>query len=346
MRKQQPVRRLGFDAIHTCWDNSLEPRLTVHPGESVVFNTREPSLGQMARRIASGEIAPAGADVIDLVVRDAAIPRATGQGTASSGHALTGPVAIVGAEPGDTLVVQIISVECHDWGWTHCGPGGQGPLRHELDGHYVHLWDLRSSDIAMFSAGIGVPLAPFCGVMGVAHAEPGQLPTSPPGIAGGNMDIRQLVAGSTLYLPVQVPGALFSVGDVHAAQGDGEVAGTGIEMDAAVTLHFELEKNRSIARPELIAVAVEPSAGPWFATTGHDADVVEATRQALHGMIRFMGKNHGLDRAQSLVLASACVDLKISQIVNAGIFTVSAFIPLSVFSHDREFRPLVPKTAR
>jgi acetamidase/formamidase len=174
-------------------------------------------------------------------------------------------------------------------------------------------------------------MAPFCGVMGVAPAEPGQHRTAPPRRMGGNLDIRQLTAGAVLSLPVEVPGALFSVGDVHTAQGDGEVAGTGIETDATVTLRFGLRKGHTVSSPQFTIPRRDAPEGPWFVATGHQADVYAAAREALHGVLSYLEAKHGLDRAKSCILASACVDLRISQLVNAGIITVSAFLPLAIF---------------
>ena len=143
--------------------------------------------------------------------------------------------------------------------------------------------------------------------------------------------MRQLTAGATLHLPVLVPGALFSVGDAHAAQGDGEVAGTGIEMDATVTLRFGLRKGHSVPGPQFHTPTVGKIAGPWFAATGHGPDLYEAAREALRGILAYLDERHGLVRPQACILASACVDLRISQVVNGGVFTVSVFHPLAIF---------------
>jgi acetamidase/formamidase len=132
-------------------------------------------------------------------------------------------------------------------------------------------------------------------------------------------------------LPVLVPGALFSVGDVHAAQGDGEVAGTAIEMDATVTLRFGLVKGKTISDPQFRTKVTDQSEGTWFATTGHHGDLRQAAREALRGILAYLEEHHGLGPAQGCLLASACVDLHISQVVNGGTFTVSAFLPLSIF---------------
>jgi acetamidase/formamidase len=130
---------------------------------------------------------------------------------------------------------------------------------------------------------------------------------------------------------VEVPGALFSVGDAHAAQGDGEVAGTGIETDATVTLRFGLRKGQTVPGPRFVTPSLGKAVGPWFAATGHGPDLYKAAREALRGILRYLEEHHGLARPQAYILASACVDLSISQVVNGGVFTVSAFLPLAIF---------------
>ena len=218
-RESGRTHHLGRDAIHTAWDNALPPRLTVAPGDTVVFETLEPSQGQVARDIASGtwpvpEVDP---DLVAAIVASASPAPPPDTEDEERGHALTGPVAVAGAEPGDTLVVDVVEVISAAWGWTACGPGGGALLQDELEAWVNHVWDLRDGEDAIFAPGIRVPLAPFRGVMGVAPAASGPHPTVPPRLVGGNMDVRQLTAGSTLYLPVEVPGGLFSVGDAHAA---------------------------------------------------------------------------------------------------------------------------------
>src|SRR5215212_5780863 len=330
------TQHIGREAIHTSWDNRLPPRLTVVPGDTVVFETLEPSQGEAARNIAAGTwpVPAADHDLVAVVVSSASHEAAPVSGDEERGHALTGPVAVVGAEPGDTLAVDIVEVVPAAWGWTACGPGdGGGLLQDEWEEWVLHVWDLRNGEAAVFAPGIRVPLAPFCGVMGIAPAEPGRHRTAPPRQVGGNLDIRQLTAGATLYLPVLVPGGLFSVGDAHAAQGDGEVAGTGIETDATVTLRFSLLKRQTMSSPRFTTLSVSPAAGPWFAATGNAPDLYEAARDAVRGILGYLEEHHGLARPQACILASACVDLRISQVVNGGVFTVSAFLPLDIF-HD------------
>lgn len=324
------TRHLGREAIHTYWDNALPPRLTVAPGDTVVFETLDASDGAVARRVARQPPDGLDPDLAALIAADARPERQT----PLRGHPLSGPVAIAGAEPGDTLVVEIVEVRPGTWGWTSCGRIGL--LADELPERVTHYWDLRAGAgvPAAFAPGIRVPLAPFCGVLGVAPAEPGRHATTPPRAAGGNMDIRQLTAGATLYLPVLVPGALFSAGDAHAAQGDGEVSGTGIEMAATATLRFDLLRGRTIRQPQFRTTAVPPraDAGPYFAATGHHPDPREGAREALRGVLDYLERERGLDRHRACILASVCVDLRISQLVDAPNWTVSAFLPLGIFA--------------
>jgi acetamidase/formamidase len=329
-----PTHHLSHEVIHTAWDNALPPLLTIAPGDTVVFETLEPSKGYVARDVAKEAPPDADPELVALVAATARPERPRTPATEMGGHALTGPVAVAGAEPGDTLVVEVLRIVPAAWGWTATGPT-HGLLKEELSEWTLHLWDLRAGDTALFAPGIRVPIAPFCGVMGVAPAESGQHSTVPPRRAGGNMDVRQLTAGATLSLPVLVPGALFSVGDVHAAQGDGEVGGTAIETDATVTLRFDLLKDQSIATPQFRTPTTPGgTVGPCFAATGHDADLYQAARQALRGVVSNLEAQYGLTRPKAIILASACVDLRISQLVNGSTWTVSAFLPLSIFARE------------
>lgn len=331
MNDSASTPRLGREAIHTFWDNTLPPQLTVRPGETVTFETLEASYGARARDLPDRVSAEFADDLVDLIGRGAYAE----VNPALKGHPLTGPVAVADAEPGDTLAIEILDIATADWGWTACRPGGIGLLDAEIEREDAFYWDLRDRRSATFAPGIQVPLRPFCGVMGVAPAAKGRHSTAPPAAHGGNMDIRQLTAGATLYLPVLVPGALFSVGDVHGAQGDGEVSGTGIETEATVRLRFDLLKGHAIRQPQL-RTATNPDAlsGPYFATTGHDPDPRDAAREALRGMLDYLQREYGLSRTRAYILASVCVDLKLSQVVDAPNWTVSAFLPLSIFANE------------
>jgi acetamidase/formamidase len=311
----------------------------VEPGATVLFETLDCNYGSVARNLAELDTQPLAPDLRALV-EASAYPEQTDPGRGPElrfGHALTGPVAVAGARPGDTLAVEIVSIEPAAWGWNSChgDPQRIGLLNDDigpLERSRYHIWDLREGTHTTFKPGIRVPLAPFCGVMGVAPAEPGQHSTIPPRRNGGNMDLRHLTAGTTLYLPVLARGGLLSIGDVHAAQGDGEVTGTGIEMDATVTLRLNVIKDWAPRQPSL-RTAGEPLSipGPYYVATGHHPDLREAAREALSGALDYLEAERGLTRAEGYLLASVCVDLKISQIVDAPNFTVAAYVPLSIF---------------
>jgi acetamidase/formamidase len=323
---------LGTQALHTNWDQTRPPRLVIDPGETVIVETMEASGGAIARMVADGTKTLGDPAIIAAVTASATPAPDPDPAAAMPGHTLTGPIAINGAEPGDTLVVFIDAVTPGSWGWTSCSPEGNGLLQHEVTEHTLYVWDLRNPERAPFAPGITVPLAPFCGVMGVAPGAPGPLSTLPPRTAGGNLDIRALTAGSTLYLPVEVAGALFSVGDAHAAQGDGEVCGTAIETSASVRLTFDLRKGENLPFPRYIAPALREPDGPWFAAVGVGTDLWEASRQALRGVLDYLRTEHHLSRAEAVMLASVCVNLHINQVVNSQVATVSALLPLNIFA--------------
>jgi acetamidase/formamidase len=331
--------RVGREHIHTYWSRELEPRVWVWPGDTVSFETLEASYGRVAREVA--ELAQGGIDpeLVRLIEADSYPERSTSDRDPSipRGHPLTGPVAVHGAEPGDTLVIHLVRIVPAQWGFTAChsDPDRLGLLNDMLDeetGSYHHFWDLRDGRDAEFRPGIRVPIAPFCGVMGVAPGEPGQHSTIPPRRSGGNLDLRHLTAGATLYLPVLAPDALLSVGDVHAAQGDGEVSGTGIETAAVVTVRLDLAKGTAAEQPRVVTSG-EPLSipGAYHVTAGIEPDLREAARSAIRGTIDYLVAERGLTRPEAYVLCSVAVDLKISQLVDMPNYTVSAYLPLSIF---------------
>jgi acetamidase/formamidase len=306
--------RLDAEQVHKEWNNALPPRLTIDPGDTVVFDTRDAADRYYSR-----------ASTHDDVVKRGPF----------SGHPLTGPVRLRGARPGDTLVVEVLDVRpALDWGWTAIRPGRGLLPEADFAKPYLNLWDLSDGTHARMGRSVAVPIEAFPGVMGVALDEPGGHSTMPPRRSGGNMDIRQLAAGSTLYLPVLVDGALFSVGDAHAAQGDGEVCITAVEMSARVTLRFGLQPGRRIAEPRLRTVN-PPSGhgrrGPWVATTAAGPDLYASSQQAIRYLIEHIVEERGLSREQAYIICSVAADLKISEIVDAPNWIVSAFLPESIF---------------
>ena len=258
------------DAFHRSWDKRLPPVLSVELGDTVTFSTSDALDGVMEPPDWATPHPP---------TRD----RGT-QPTIPRGHPLSGPVAVRGACPGDVLVVEVLEIALAEWGWT--ATGDHGVLGATVTDHTHIQWDLRGPwavPSPPLAHPIRVPMQPFCGVMGVAPGEDGEQSTIPPRAVGGNLDVRRLVAGSTLFLPVAVDGALFSCGDVHAAQGDGEVSGTGIECAATVTVPFDARRDMEITGPAFIAPAPRPL-GHWFGVTGIGPDLMGATRQAVQRM--------------------------------------------------------------
>jgi acetamidase/formamidase len=240
------------------------------------------------------------------------------------GHCLTGPIAVRAAEPGQMLALHLRSLRPDPWGWTVAG-AAETPVTSRLgltDGEPSWLlWDLDADNgVGTESRGFVRPLAPFLGVMGVAPAEPGEHSTIPPrGGSGGNIDCKDLVAGSTLYLPVAVPEALLYLGDGHAAQGDGEVGGTAIECPMTTEVTVEVVTDRPLA-----VVHAEAPAGRI--TFGFDADLNAAMGDALDAMVTWMQQLHDLDKATALALASTCVDLRVTQVANQT-WGVHALLP-------------------
>jgi len=298
---------------HAFWDNSYPARLKIKPGETVVFETLEASAKQVTPQSLHEAVAELDFSVI---------------------HPLTGPVYVEGAEPGDALEVEMVSLKHKGWGWNAVIPGF-GLLADDFPNPYLHHYKLGRTHCE-FRLDIRIPYEPFCGVMGVAPREPGRINTIPPRENAGNIDIRHLTAGTKVLFPVLAPGVLFSCGDCHSAQGDGEVNGTGIETPMTVTLRFQLKKGANI--PELRFVTppgkkltVADEAG-YFVTTAHGPDLFKDAQQAVRYMIDYLSSEHNMTREQAYCLCGAAVDLKISEIVDAPNWIVSAYLPLSIFS--------------
>jgi acetamidase/formamidase len=301
------------DRVHFKWDVGNEPVLTIQSGDTVALESRDVSDNQLGPTST--------AEVIGTLDWDRVYP-------------LAGPIAVEGAQPGDTLAVEILELRTKDWGWTAIIPGF-GLLPDDFTSAYLRVFDLTNGEHAYLRDDVAIPIEPFFGTMGVCPSGAKEQAVMPPGIFGGNMDTRQLVQGTTLYLPVQVDGALFSCGDAHAAQGDGEVCVTGIETPIGATLRFTLEKGRRIPAPQYhVSGPLTPRAnqGEWYGTTGVGPDLYAAAQDAVRAMIDHVSAGWELTREDAYVLASLCVDLKVSEIVDAGQYVVSALLPLNVFA--------------
>ncbi len=303
-------------ATHYKWDNSLPPALEVEPGDVVHFETNEVTDGQITPGCPASRLAEIDFDRL---------------------YPLAGPVYVKGAQPGDVLVVEMLELRPLEWGWTGILPG-LGLLADEFTEPYIRHFDLSNGAYAELRADIRIPLQPFCGTMGVATDEPGQHEVLPPTKGAGNIDTRHLNVGAKLYLPVFVPGAMFSAGDCHAAQGDGEVCVTGIECPMAFSLRFDLERGRSL-RPWSYQFVTPPgSLQPrsdergYFAVTALGPDLMEGARSAVRDLIAWLVREKDLSREDAYVLCSLAADLKISQIVDRPNWGVSAYLALSVFT--------------
>jgi acetamidase/formamidase len=302
------------DEVHFTWDAGNAPVISIADGDTVVFETRDVSDNQI------------GPDSDTSVVAGLDWDRV---------YPLAGPVYVEGAQPGDTLAVDILDIHTKGWGWTAILPG-LGLLPEEFPDPYLRVFDLTLGDVVYFREDIAIPLTPFMGTMGVCPADASAQAVMPPGTFGGNMDTRQLVAGTTLYLPVQVEGALFSTGDAHGCQGDGEICVTGLEAPMYAAMRFRVEKGRSIpcaqyrTQPGSLTKYVDH--GAWYGTTGLGGDLYVAAQDATRAMIDHLTDGYGLSREDAYLLCSLVVDLKISEIVDAGVYIVSALLPESIFT--------------
>jgi acetamidase/formamidase len=301
------------DRVHYQWDTGNEPVIEIDSGDTVIVETRD---------VSDNQIGPgATTDVVAGLDWDRVYP-------------LAGPIAVRGAEPGDTLAVEILDIRTRGWGWTAILPG-LGLLPEDFPDPYLRVFEFPDGDVIRFREDIEVPVTPFFGTMGVCPEGASGVPVMPPGPFGGNMDTRQLVKGATLYLPVQVSGALFSCGDAHAAQGDGEVCVTGVESPMYAALRFELQKGRSIPTPQYLtppgSLTRAVDHGAWYGTTGVGGDLYVAAQDALRAMVAHISQTYDMSGEEAYLLASLCVDLKISEIVDAGQYIVSAVLPLAVF---------------
>jgi len=308
-----PTIHVARDQNHLAWDPAIPPVASVASGEVVEFDCLDASNGQLTAESTTESLADLDFARVDQV---------------------SGPIEVDGAEPGDTLQIDLLEFEPAGWGWT-ASIAGFGLLAEDFpDGFYKVTRFDPSSGSAEFWPGIILPLAPFCGELGVAPAT-GPLSTIPPDLHGGNMDTRHLVAGSTLFLPVFHAGARFSVGDGHATQGDGEVSGTAIETPMRARIRLTVRKDVHVTGPEFLAAADPHAAmrnGARYATDGIGPDLMQAARDAVRRMIEWLGREHGLDPMQAYLLCSVAIDLRISEIVDVPNFVVTAYCPLGLFA--------------
>jgi acetamidase/formamidase len=306
---------LSANPTHSVWNRGLPPRLRIDPGDTVHMECLDSSGAQVHARMKLAEY---------LSIDRTRI------------HALTGPIFLNGAEPGDVLQIDVLEIAHKGWGWTSIVEG-LGFLKQRFSAPYLFIWEL-DGDTSKSLAPAVVPLRPFCGVMGVARAENGEFRTRPPGNFGGNMDVRELCAGATLYLPVLNSGALFSAGDAHAAQGDGEVCINGIECPVNASLRFHLHKQRSLPGPliESSPQRKQDNETGWIVVES-DKDPAVAAQAATSRMIDLLADRWGFSDVHAYLVCSVALHLKFSQVVNEPMFTVSATMPKHVLPHRRLF---------
>lgn len=304
---------------HFGWDNSLAPVQTVAPGSTILFNCMDSSAGQLGPSSTVADVAALDFGKINPV---------------------SGPIFVEGAEPGDALKVTLedFAPRVQDgsaWGWTANIPGF-GLLADQFTDPALTIWKYDADTLApaLWGSHGKVALKPFTGTIGVAQAEPGLHSIVPPRRTGGNLDIRDLAKGTVLYLPVEVAGALFSVGDTHAAQGDGEVCGTAIESPMDVTLTLDLVKGANLKMPRFTTpgpVTRHLDSKGYEVTTGIGPDLMTGARQAVEQMVDLLCAQHGMAAVDAYMLVSTCGDLRISEIVDMPNWVVSFYFPRSVF---------------
>ncbi|MGZ3217429.1 acetamidase/formamidase family protein [Paracoccus sp. T5] len=304
---------------HFGWDNSIAPVQTVAPGSTIIFNCMDSSAGQLGPSSTVADVA-----VLDF----------------GKINPVSGPIFVEGAEPGDALKVTLDDFtprvqEGSAWGWTANIPGF-GLLADQFTDPALTIWKYDADTLApaLWGQHGKVALKPFTGTIGVAPADPGLHSIVPPRRTGGNLDIRDLAKGTVLYLPVEVVGALFSVGDTHAAQGDGEVCGTAIESPMDVTLTLDLVKGANLKMPRFTTpgpVTRHLDAKGYEVTTGIGPDLMSGARQAVEQMVDLLCAQHGMAAVDAYMLVSTCGDLRISEIVDMPNWVVSFYFPRSVF---------------
>jgi acetamidase/formamidase len=298
--------------VHYRWDNTHPPIIEIESGDAILYDLQEVSGGQITQ---SSTAADLGRMDFDRV------------------YPLVGPVFVKDARRGDVLAVDILDLQPADWGWTSIIPG-LGLLTEEFPEPYLKIWNLSARTHAALRPDIRIPLAPFLGTMGVAPEDPGSFPVMPPGKFGGNMDIRHLNVGATLLLPVWVEGALFSCGDAHAVQGDGEVCISAIETPMRARLRLRVRKGVSLPSPQFTTPGPLTSkfdGQGYYATTGIAPDLMQGAKAAVRAMVDHLVRTYQLARQDAYVLCSVAADLKISEIVDQPNWIVSAYLPLAIF---------------
>jgi acetamidase/formamidase len=307
-----PTIHIARERFHLAWDPAIPPIETVPSGSIVEFDLLDAGGGQLTASSTTADLATLDFSRVDQV---------------------NGPIEVEGVRAGDTLQIDLLDFQPATWGWTASIPGF-GLLADDFPAPAYRVTRVPGvGERAEFLPGIRVPIVPFCGELGVAPAT-GPLSTIPPDVHGGNMDTRHLTAGATLFLPVFHDGARFSIGDGHAAQGDGEVCGTAIETPMRASVRLTARPDLHLTAPEFLTApgaAAEAPVGRRYATDGIGPDLLTAARDATRRMIDWLGREHGVPAQDAYMLCSVGVDLRISEVVDVPNYVVTAHCPLSIF---------------
>jgi acetamidase/formamidase len=308
------IHSVSAEGAAFVWDHSAEPVLEVESGTVVELEAADASGGQLSQASTADDVS-----ALDL----------------SRVNPITGPVFVRGAEPGDVLAVEILELRPKPWGWTAIIPGF-GLLADEFPEPWLRISEVDAEHGAVrFAPDVTLPFSPFPGTIGVAPAEPGQHSVVPPTRWGGNMDIKHLRAGTTLLLPVGVAGALFSVGDTHAAMGDAEVCGTAVETAMEIAVRLSVRRDIPARYPQYHVPAGQlalAEASSYHVCTGIQPDLLEATREATRAIIDHIVARYGRSRQEAYAIASVAVDLRIHEVVDVPNWVVGAFLPEVIFT--------------
>ena len=300
---------------HFGWDNANKPVIDIKSGETIEIDTVDSSGSQLN---------------IDSTIDDVK------NLDFSKVNPVTGPIFIEDAKEGDVVEVELIDFIASGWGWTAVIPGF-GLLSDEFTDPDLNLWKYNKDNPieSIYSTYGKVPLKPFVGTIGLALKEPGNHSIVPPRHCGGNLDIKDLSKGSKVRFPVQIPGALLSLGDTHAAQGDGEICGTAIESPMKVIVKINLIKNMKISSPQFETfgpVSNHIDQDGYFVTTGVGPDLMEGAKNAIRSMIDLLVKKLNMPDSKAYMFCSVCADLRISEVVDVPNWVVSCYFPKSVFN--------------
>jgi acetamidase/formamidase len=297
-------------SLHAGWNRDFEPVAEVEPGAVVELTVPDASYDQIGEDMSAADLAS-----IDF----------------GRVNPVAGPVFVRGARPGDVLEAEVLEVRTRSWGWTAIVPGF-GLMADEISGPWLRISRIEQGQV-VFGSGVVLPYRPFPGTIGVAPAEAGQHPIGPPSRFGGNVDVRYLTAGARVLLPVGVEGALFSAGDGHATQGDGEVCGSAVETGMEIALRLHVRRDLRIAAPQLSVPSRQTrSPGGEHVTTGVAADLFDATRDAVRAMIEHLVDRRGLTPEEGYAVVSVAGELRIHEIVNVPHWVVGAAIPDAIFA--------------